>query len=344
MAVGWGAESDVTVSTLTYAEAQRIVREGVRDKSYQLFPLGMEAAAFMRAKRKLLTKGSQRKYESALDKLARYYPDLELKDFEPPVGMTRLEEFMDAHWGPDLAAPRTYNSNLSAIKEFFKWAAARGELHGNPAEPIARAKARQPHRETFALDAVRTIVAAQDDLRDRLVLRLMLTYGLRKGEIRACKFKHFDHVRRQLTVFGKGGTVQPVPIPEAAFWHDLERLILDSEAKGEHYLMPGRRGNRHGTKLLPDTQISNHAMHDWWYRCLERAGLVAEGTTRGTKMHMARHTAGQRLLDSTGNLKAVQRQLRHSSLITTADTYVNWDLDQLTVSVAEMLRREEAGE
>jgi site-specific recombinase XerC len=40
---------------------------------------------------------------------------------------------------------------------------------------------------------------------------------------------------------------------------------------------------------------------------------------RGRKMHMARHTAGQSVLDSTGNLKAVQKLLGHSSITTTGD-------------------------
>jgi hypothetical protein len=34
-----------------------------------------------------------------------------------------------------------------------------------------------------------------------------------------------------------------------------------------------------------------HGLHKWWYRCLQRAGIVAEGVTHGRKMHMARHTA-----------------------------------------------------
>ena len=104
----------------------------MRDKSYQLLPMGMEAAAYLRMKRKRLTKGSYRKYESALDKLARYFPDLEPRDFEPPVGTQRLEEFMDVHWGPERAEPRTYNSNLSVVKDFFRHLAARGELVGDP--------------------------------------------------------------------------------------------------------------------------------------------------------------------------------------------------------------------
>ena len=282
--------------SLTWAQLAPMMRDALRDKSYQLYPLGMESAAYLRAKRKRLTEGSYRKYEAALDKLARFFPDLEPKDFEPPVGTRRLEEFMDHQWGPP-SEPRTYNSNLSVIKDFFRWLSANGQLNGDPTLAIERAKARTPHRETFSVDQYRAIVASQDDLRDRICLRLLLIYGLRKGELRRARFKHFDHVRKTLTVFGKGGTVKPVPIPDPAFWHDLERLILDTEADGQHFLMPGARGNRHGTRLLPDTQISNHRLHDWWYRCLERAGIVATGTTRGERMHKARHTAGQNLLD-----------------------------------------------
>jgi integrase/recombinase XerC len=328
-------------SALTVADAARIMRESMRDKSYQLYPLGMEAAGYLRMKRKRLTKGSYRKYESALDKLARHFLDLELKDFEPPVGTERIEEFMDAHWGPEKAEPRTYNSNLSVIKDFFKYQVIRGEMVGDPTLAIERAKARDPHRETFSTDQYRSIIASQDDLRDRIVLRLMLVYALRKGSVRQARFKHFDHVRKTITVFAKGGTVRTLPIPDPAFWHDLERLILDTEAQPHHYLMPGRRGNRHGSKLLPETQISNHALHDWWYARLTQAGLVAEGTTSGERMHKARHTAGQRVLDATGNLKAVQKLLGHASMLTTADVYLDWDLDQLAESLADVLAKED---
>jgi integrase/recombinase XerC len=324
---------------LTLAEAARIMRDAMRDKSYQLLPLGMEAAAYLRSKRKRLTKGSYRKYEAALDKLARYFPDLEPKDFEPPAGTTRVEEFMDAQWGP--AEPRTYNSNLSVIKDFFRWQVARGELHGDPTLTVERARARDPHRETFSTDQFRAIVASQDDLRDRIVLRLLLVYALRKGSIRTVQFKHFDHVRKTITVFAKGGTVRTLPVPDPAFWHDLERLILDTEAEPGHYLMPGRWSNGRATKLLPDKQISNHALHDWWYGCLVRAGVVPEGTTKGERMHKARHTAGQNMLDATGNLKAVQKLLGHASMLTTADVYLDWDVDQLAQSLADMLEGSE---
>jgi site-specific recombinase XerC len=84
---------------------------------------------------------------------------------------------------------------------------------------------------------------------------------------------------------------------------------------------------------VPERPLSGHGAHDWWYRCLERAGIVPEGTTSGEHMHKARHTAGQRVLDSTGNLKAVQKLLGHESIQTTADIYVDWDLDQLAATL-----------
>jgi integrase len=83
--------------------------------------------------------------------------------------------------------------------------------------------------------------------------------------------------------------------------------------------------------------MGDHGLHSWWYRCLERAGIVEEGTSSGGRMHKARHTAGQRVLDGSGNLKAVQKLLGHSSIQTTADTYTDWDIEQLAKTLAEVL-------
>jgi site-specific recombinase XerC len=86
-----------------------------------------------------------------------------------------------------------------------------------------------------------------------------------------------------------------------------------------------------------------HGLHKWWYRCLQRAGIVAHGVTHGRKMHMARHTAGQSVLDRTGNLKAVQKLLGHSSITTTGDIYTDWDIDQLEETMRYVVGEDEAG-
>lgn len=328
----------VTAGELTLAQAARIMREAVKDKSYQLYPLGQEAAAYLRVKRKRLTDASFRDYEASLDKFARYFPDLELEDFEPPIGTQRLEEFLDAQWGR--SAPRTYNKNLSIVSDFFEHAVLRGRLHGDPTTPIERAKARGVYRTTFTPDQRRAILASQDNVRDRLCLSLLLDYGLRKGSLKAIQFKHFDHVRKRLTIFAKGGKVRNVPIPDPAFWHDLERLILDDNVESYWYLRPGTTGNQHKRTLNHTRPMSDHGMHDWWYRCLARAGVVPEGTTNGERMHKARHSAGQRLLDHTGNLKAVQQLLGHSSIATTGDVYLGWDEAALAASLESVLDME----
>ena len=168
--------------------------------------------------------------------------------------------------------------------------------------------------------------------------------------MKALQFKHFDHHRKRLTVFTKGEKVRELPIPHSEFWFDLERLILDVEAQPSHYLMPRQttRGSRyeHGkaveyrVRRFPDKPMGDHGLHTWWYGCLERAGVVASGTTSGERMHKARHTAGQRVLDVTGNLKAAQKLLGHSSIQTTGDVYADWDIDQLADTMRAVLEGE----
>lgn len=330
----------IVADRLTVAEAAQIMRDLVRDKSYQLLPLGEEAAAYLRSKKKRLTPQSFRDYESGLARFAAFFPDLRIEDFEPPVGTRRIEEFLDHHYGAQ--APRTYNKNLSILRDFIKWeVVAQRKLHGDPTMAIERAKARQVYRTTFPPDQIRAIHASQDDLRDRIAMRLLLDFGLRKGALKAVQVKHFDHYRRRLTIFTKGQKVREVPIPSKQFWFDLERLIVEEELKPNHYLMAQQKTiPRAGVRRFYDKPMSDHGMHSWWYRCLEKAGVVAKGTTSGERMHKARHTAGQRVLDATGNLKAVQKLLGHSSIQTTGDIYADWDIDQLARTMADVLEED----
>ena len=103
----------------------------------------------------------------------------------------------------------------------------------------------------------------------------------------------------------------------------------------------GRRAwQRHSrvASAIPGYAEGAHGLHNWWYGCLQRAGVVAEGVTSGERMHKARHTAGQRVLDATGNLKAVQKLLGHESIQTTGDIYTDWDVEQLADSLMEAVQ------
>ena len=345
-----GSSSHAMPTLLTLAEAARLLREAVKDKSYRAYPLGQEAGHYLRTNKKRFSRDTYRDYESCLDKLARYFADLQIEDFEPPIGTERLEEFLDTQWGE--RSGRTYNKNLTITREFFKHEVLRGKLHGDPTLPITRARKGGVYRTTYSGDQVRGIIAAQPELRDRIVCRLILNYGLRKGAVKNTQFDHFDHYRKRLTVFTKGERVVTLPIPDPVFWLELGRLIIDVEAQPSHYLMPRRqtRATRYEqrplgrvpvewhVKYFPDEHMSEHSLHDWWYECLERAGIVAAGVTRGERMHKGRHTAGQRVLDRTnGNLKAVQKLLGHADISTTGNIYTDWDIDQLAETLKQVL-------
>jgi hypothetical protein len=113
-----GGSSDAAPTLLTAAEVARLWRDAMKDKSYRAFPLGQDAGAYLRQNRGRLLPNTYKTYESCLDKLARYFADLELHDFEPPLGTERLEEFVDEHWGEK--ASRTRAKNISIIKGFFE--------------------------------------------------------------------------------------------------------------------------------------------------------------------------------------------------------------------------------
>lgn len=327
------------VSPLTLAEAARIMREAVKDKSYQLLPLGEDAAAYLRAKRKRLTPASYRSYEGTLDKLARDFPDLRVEDFEPPAGTARLEQFLDGRWGD--GAPGTYNVCLAHITDFFKHFRRLGRLHGDPTLNIERARKRDVLRTVFTTEQRHAILAAAEEQRDRLALRLLLDYGLRKGALRAVRFKDFDYQRRELTIFTKGQKIRRLPLPDAVLWTELERLTIETEAQDAHFLMCLVKPiPRAGIRRFPARQMSSTAMHRWWYRQLEHAGIVARGETQGERMHKARHTAGQRVLDATGDLKLTQRLLGHASIQTTGDIYVDYDNATFAAKMAEVLRED----
>lgn len=319
------------------AKLMPLVHQAMKDKSYEDLPMGREAKAYLASKHKRLTDSSFRGYEGCLDKFARHFPHLELKDFELPIGAERVEEFLDDRWGA--SAPGTYNVNHAYLSDFFKWQVKRGRMHSNPMQLVDRARPRQVYRTTFSNDQRRAILASAEDLRDRIALRLLLDYGIRKGALQKVQFKHFDHQRRRLTIFTKGQKVRELPIPHPAFWMDLERHILDTEAQPAHFLMCLVKPiPRAGVRRFPERAMSSTATHRWWYRRLEDAGIVPRGETSGERMHKARHTAGQRVLDHTGNLKAVQKLLGHASIQTTGDVYADWDIEALTSTMADVLR------
>jgi len=61
---------------------------------------------------------------------------------------------------------------------------------------------------------------------------------------------------------------------------------------GRTYLWQKYDGRWYRAKLTPTLPRGDHGAHHWWYRCLDRAGLVSPGATGGFSMKSARYTVG----------------------------------------------------
>lgn len=280
--------------------------------------------SYLRGKRRSLATTSFKAYTVTLTMLGDALEDeAETMVMDGTDGTEIIEQFLEENWGT--ARPRTYNKHVAILRGFTGWCVRRQKLRNDPMGLIDRARVEQSQRSTFNDDERRAIFDTASS-RDRVALRLLLDYGLRKGALQAVKLEHFDVQRRRLTIFTKGAKVRELPV-DAEMLADIAHEIATEP--GDTYLLH-RRG-------APNKPMSSHALHVWWYARLVDAGVVPEGTTSGRKMHSARHTAGQRVLDKTSNLKAAQTLLGHASISTTGDVYAGWSDEQLEETMREVL-------
>jgi hypothetical protein len=89
---------------------------------------------------------------------------------------------------------------LSIMSDFFKFEVLRGKLHGDPTLAIERARkgrctAKRSRPSSDPRSSRSGMLASQPEPRDRVALRLLLDYGLRKGALQQVQFKPFDHLR-----------------------------------------------------------------------------------------------------------------------------------------------------
>lgn len=326
------------------------------DKRYQQTPLGAQVAQFLRwfEDEWGASPESVRDYEPPLAHLAVDNPELDVLAFTPPEGLELLRVCLSRHWRT--ASPRTKKKIRSVWVSFFEWAIRECGLPGNPARALSIPKVRDPERKTFSEQFVRAVLEAQAYPADWLMAFLILRYGLRRSGIRNIQVSHLDAQSRELTVHTKGGRVYPLPIVEPQFWATLADLVDEAALGPDDYLIYRQDTRKRRvpleeaddlvlrgdvpvgyanltTRAHSSDQPTVQTVHRWWYRCLERAGLVESGTTAGANMHRGRHTAGRDIQRAHHDLKLTQRLLGHRDIRTTS---IYADLD--TADLADALR------
>jgi integrase len=347
----------------TLAQARQLLDNPVLDKRYQQTPLGARVARYMRWKEDEwgASPDTLRDYEPPLAWVALDNPALDILDFTPPAGIELLRECLTRHWSD--RAPRTKKKIRSIWVDFFDWAIRECGLPGNPARAITIPKARDVERKTFTDSTVKRVLAGQSYVGDWLLAYLILRYGLRRSGIRNCQFKDFDFEARELTVRTKGGRVYKLPIVEPVFWRRLGELQLEAQLADDDFLLYRQDTRRRRVPLeqaeevlqLPGgpvgyatvttrthgpERMSVQAVHRWWYRCLQHAGLVEVGVTAGANMHRGRHTAGRAVQRAHHDIKLTQLMLGHKDVGTTS-IYADLDTLDLAAALREMNRDDE---
>jgi integrase/recombinase XerC len=212
---------------------------------------------------------------------------------------------------------------LSAAKGFFRWLSRRGLIARDPTAGIATPKKEQQLPAHLTVDDMfRLLDAPPRDtaagLRDRAILELLYSSGLRVSELVGLDWTDIDAGLELVRVRGKGGKERLVPVGQkalaalAAYRARLNQLC-PPQPRDASAVYLNQRGSRLTTRSVA--------------RIVDRY-VLASGIASKASPHALRHSFATHLLNAGADLRAIQELLGHASLSTT-QKYTHVNLDQL---------------
>ena len=214
-------------------------------------------------------------------------------------------------------SPRSIARHLSSVRSFFAFLVRRRELGANPASGVRAPKSGRPLPKTLDTDQTAQLFTnateSDRDLRDCAMVELIYGSGLRLAELVAANVGDLDLRGGFVTVAGKGGKTRIVPVGGAAQAVLRAYLATRPSATGEAPLFTARGERRISAR---NVQLR-----------LKRLAAITSGND-GVHPHMLRHSFASHLLESSGDLRAVQELLGHANLSTT-QIYTHLDFQHL---------------
>ena len=216
-------------------------------------------------------------------------------------------------------APKSLQRHLSTIRAWYRFLLREGKVHVNPADGIRAPKVKRRLPHTLDTDQVSRLLDlpgdAPLDLRDRAIMELFYSSGLRLAELVGLNVADVRSDDGLLTVTGKGRKTRRLPVGRYArtaieAWLTVRPQLV---APNESALFVSRRGNR----------LSARAVEQ---RLRQRA--IEQGMPQHLHPHMLRHSFASHLLESSGDLRAVQELLGHADIGTT-QIYTHLDFQHL---------------
>lgn len=258
--------------------------------------------------------GTLRNYSHALDALTRFADGLALRDWNELRG-EQLQTFIAGEHRRGLEPP-SLRAMLSAFRSFFRYLARDGKLQNNPAAGVRSPKIRRKLPEVLDVDEAATLVdvTASDPLalRDHAMLELLYSSGLRVSELCGVRWHDLDTEQGLLRVTGKGHKTRIVPVGRMA----LTALAALRESQAASVDDPVLRGR--GARALTPGAV----------RAAIKRRARAQGVWKRVYPHLLRHSCASHLLESSGNLRAVQELLGHADIGTT-QIYTHLDFQYL---------------
>jgi integrase/recombinase XerC len=214
---------------------------------------------------------------------------------------------------------RSVARRLSAVRTFLNYLIETGVLKSNPGVHVQAPKAPRRLPATLDADQVASLLAISGDepatLRDRAMLELFYSSGLRLAELVGLNLGDVDAADRTVRVLGKGSKTRVVPVGKTALaaLRDWLAVRCEMAGAGEQAMFVGQRGRRIGPRMV------QKQVNAWAKR---------QGAPTGVHPHMLRHSFATHVLESSRNLRAVQEMLGHASLSTT-QVYTHLDFQHL---------------
>ena len=235
----------------------------------------------------------------------------------------RIRRFVAQLHGQGLSG-RSLARLLSAWRGFFDWLGERGVLAANPCTGIRPPKSPRRLPKALAVDEAARLLDAPEveadpcvAARDAAMFELFYSSGLRLAELVGLDVEVLDGIFREgeLRVLGKRAKARLVPVGRQASealqaWAAVRGQLA---AADEAALFVGQRGRRINPRIVEA-------------RLAQRA--IASGLAQHVHPHMLRHSFASHLLQSSGDLRAVQELLGHASIAST-QVYTHLDFQHL---------------
>jgi len=213
-------------------------------------------------------------------------------------------------------APKSLQRRLSTFRSFYGWLLKHGRITANPVARLRAPKAARKLPQVLDADEAVRLVELPDagplGLRDRALLELFYSSGLRLSELCGLTWGALDLAEGMVRVHGKGDKERHVPVGSHARVA-LERWRAATPAASDAPVFPGRAG-----KLITPRAVQ------------ARIKLLAlkQGLFKHVHPHLLRHSFASHLLESSGDLRGVQELLGHADIGTT-QIYTHLDFQHL---------------